>query len=87
MRGRNPRPQSPLAARSHEDATVTTTAITATIAPLCARYIAMLEDAGIPTPLQQELTVVAVLALELCALAAEPTPTSVLENLGPTTVG
>jgi len=57
------------------------TARTATIAPLCARYVAMLEDAGIPYPLQQELTVAAVLA-DLCALAGEPMPEQVLASLG-----
>ncbi len=57
------------------------TAPTATIAPLCARYVAMLEDAGIPTPLQQELTVAAVLA-DLCALAGEQPPDHVRASLG-----
>ncbi len=57
------------------------TAQTATIALLCARYVAMLEDAGIPTPLQQELNVAAVLA-DLCALAGEPIPPAVLASIG-----
>ncbi len=41
------------------------TACSAPVAPLCARYVAMLEDAGIPTPLQQELTVTADFVEEL----------------------
>ncbi len=57
------------------------TACSAPVAPLCARYVAMLEDAGIPTPLQQELTVAAVLA-DLCALAGEQPPEILLSSLG-----
>ncbi len=56
------------------------TACSATVAPLCARYVAMLEDAGIPSPLQQELTVAAVL-VDLCEVAGARPPEPVLASL------
>ena len=53
------------------------------VAGLVARYLAELEDAGMPDPLSQSITVAAVLA-DLCRLAGEPVPADVALALEPT---
>ncbi len=53
------------------------------LAALTAQYVGMLEDAGIPRPLQQRITVAAMIA-DLCRLAGVPVPeeaTRALETL------
>ncbi len=49
---------------------------TADVAALGMRYLAMLEDAGIPDPLRQPITVAAML-VDLCELAGQPVPAPV----------
>ncbi len=46
---------------------------TADMAALGMRYVAMLEDAGIPDPLRQPITVAA-RRIDLCELAGQPVP-------------
>ncbi len=51
------------------------------VAALGMRYVAMLEDAGIPDPLTQRITVAAIL-VDLYELAGQPVPTPVVLTLG-----
>ncbi len=46
------------------------------VAALGMRYVAMLEEAGIPDPLRQPITVAAML-VDLCELAGQPVPAPV----------
>ncbi|MDP9380564.1 MAG: hypothetical protein M3Q29_10540 [Chloroflexota bacterium] len=46
------------------------------VAALSMRYVAMLEEAGIPDPLTQPITVAAML-VDLCELVGQPVPAAV----------